>query len=50
MLKIVKLLPKIDINKGVKIMLANIKDWSDAPVWTKNKIKKETKNWFKYLK
>ncbi len=42
--------PKIDINKGVKIMLANIKDWSDAPVWTKNKIKKETKNWFKYLK
>jgi UDP-glucose 4-epimerase len=42
--------PKIDIDTGVQIMLRNINDWSEAPVWTKKKIKKETKNWFRYLK
>jgi UDP-glucose 4-epimerase len=42
--------PKIKIEEGVKIMLQNINDWSDAPIWTKKKIKKETKNWFKYIK
>ena len=42
--------PKINIDTGIKIMLNNINDWSKAPVWTRKKIKKETKNWFKYLK
>lgn len=42
--------PKIIIKKGVKILLQNIDYWKSAPLWTKNKIKKETKNWFKYLK
>lgn len=29
--------PKIKIEEGVKIMLQNINDWSDAPIWTKKK-------------
>ena len=42
--------PKVDIKKGIKILLNNIDYWKNAPVWTKKSIKKETKNWFKYLK
>jgi len=41
--------PKISINKGIKILLKNISDWKDAPVWTPKKIKKATKVWFKLL-
>lgn len=42
--------PKIDIINGVRILLNNIDYWKKAPVWTKKSIKRETKNWFKYLK
>jgi UDP-glucose 4-epimerase len=42
--------PKISFKKGVEMLLANIDYWKNAPVWTKTKIKKATKNWFKYLK
>ena len=42
--------PEISINRGVKIMLDNIKDWESAPVWTRSKIKSATADWFKYLK
>ena len=42
--------PKISFEKGVKILLKNIDYWKSAPVWTKSKITKATKNWFKYLK
>ena len=42
--------PKISFEKGVKILLKNIDYWKNAPVWTKSKITKATKNWFKYLK
>lgn len=42
--------PKIDINRGIKIMLKNIDYWSNAPTWTAKKIERSTKNWFKYLK
>ena len=41
--------PKISINEGIKIMLENINNWRDAPVWTPKKISKETKKWFFYL-
>ena len=41
--------PKISIEEGIKIMLKNINDWKKAPVWTPNKISKETKKWFYYL-
>jgi UDP-glucose 4-epimerase len=41
--------PKISIQDGIKEVLANINYWKKSPLWTKNKIKKATKNWFKYL-
>ena len=41
--------PKINLKEGVKILMENIDYWKYAPVWDKNKIKKATKNWFKYL-
>lgn len=42
--------PKIDIKKGINLVLKDIKYWSKAPVWTKKSIKNATKDWFKYLK
>ena len=27
--------PKITIDKGVTILIKNIHDWYDAPIWTK---------------
>ena len=41
--------PKISIEDGVKIVLENLSDWKNAPVWTPETIKKATKNWFKFL-
>ena len=42
--------PKININDGVKDLIDKIHYWKDAPIWTPNKIKNATKEWFKYLK
>ena len=42
--------PKISIQDGIKEVLANINYWKKSPLWTKSKIKKATKDWFKYLK
>ena len=41
--------PTIDFKNGVKKMLANIKNWKDAPLWTPKSIKVATKTWFKYM-
>ena len=41
--------PKISINHGIKIMLRNINDWKNAPIWTPKKINIATKKWFYYL-
>jgi UDP-glucose 4-epimerase len=41
--------PKVDIEDGVQIMLDNIDNWQDAPVWDKSKIEVATRDWFKYL-
>ena len=41
--------PRHTFEDGIKIVLKNKDYWKTAPVWTKNKIKKATKNWFKYL-
>ncbi|MCP4721712.1 MAG: NAD-dependent epimerase/dehydratase family protein, partial [Desulfobacteraceae bacterium] len=35
--------------KGVEIMLENIDFWKEAPIWTPEKIKGATKEWFQYL-
>ncbi len=42
--------PKISIKYGISMLMKNLDDWTNAPVWTPKKIKKATKLWFKYLK
>ena len=42
--------PKINIEKGVRLLMKHIDTFNDAPAWTPKKIKKATKLWFKYLK
>lgn len=41
--------PKICIEDGVAEVLSNINYWRDAPVWSIEKIKEATADWFKYL-
>jgi len=41
--------PKVNIEKGVEQVLANIDYWKSAPVWTPASIAKATQDWFKYL-
>ena len=41
--------PKIDIEYGIKTLLDKIDDWKEAPVWTPEKIKIATKEWFNLL-
>jgi UDP-glucose 4-epimerase len=48
--KEIKWKAKVSISKGVEEMKKNIEYWKDAPLWTKNKIKTATEDWFKYLK
>jgi UDP-glucose 4-epimerase len=42
-------LPKISFEEGIKTVLKNIDYWKNAPLWTPEKIKKATADWFKYL-
>ena len=42
--------PQISINEGVKMLLENIDQWKNAPLWTPEKIENATKPWFEYLK
>ena len=42
--------PKISIDAGIKMLMQNINEWKDAPVWTPESIAQATKDWFKYLK
>ena len=42
--------PKILFENGVQELLKNINYWKYAPLWNEQKIKKATKEWFKYLK
>jgi len=41
--------PKVTIEEGVKIMLDNIEQWRDAPVWDESSIEEATKDWFECL-
>jgi UDP-glucose 4-epimerase len=41
--------PIVNLENGVKIMLENIHEWKDAPLWDSFKIEMATKSWFKYL-
>ena len=48
--KVLNWKPKISIEDGMLELLNNISYWKNAPLWNRKKIKKATKNWFKYLK
>lgn len=48
-IKILKWKPKISLENGLNEVLKNSSYWKKSPLWTKSKIKKATKNWFKYL-
>jgi UDP-glucose 4-epimerase len=41
--------PQVPFEDGVKIMLANIDYWRDAPVWDPSTIQEATKSWFSFL-
>ncbi|MET1027297.1 MAG: SDR family oxidoreductase [Dongiaceae bacterium] len=41
--------PKVNFADGVREMLRHIDDWRDAPVWTEDKIREATRDWFRYL-
>lgn len=41
--------PQVSFEDGVKIMLENIEQWREAPVWDELSIKEATKDWFEYL-
>ncbi len=40
---------EVPFEVGVREMLANLDDWSDAPVWTPDSIQEATRDWFRYL-
>jgi len=41
--------PKVSLEKGVEILLNDLKYWEDAPLWDKDSIAKATEKWFQYL-
>ena len=41
--------PKVSFEEGVKIMLENIEQWREAPLWDEGSIKEATKEWFECL-
>ena len=41
--------PEVAFEEGVAVMLAHIQDWSDAPVWTPERISEATRTWFTHL-
>lgn len=41
--------PRMRFEQGVKVMLENIDNWDDAPVWTPQTIADATRDWFKFL-
>lgn len=41
--------PKVSFEEGVKIMLENIEQWREAPVWDEASIAEATKEWFECL-
>lgn len=41
--------PQVTLKEGVRRILDNIEYWREAPVWTPDKIKEATSDWFKFL-
>lgn len=42
--------PQVSFEEGVQRILDNIDYWSEAPLWTPDKIQHATKTWFQYMK
>jgi UDP-glucose 4-epimerase len=41
--------PLIPFEQGVRLMMAEIQNWRDAPLWDPESIKQATKTWFEAL-
>ncbi|MBI4317859.1 MAG: SDR family oxidoreductase [Chloroflexi bacterium] len=41
--------PKVSFEQGVRVMIENIEQWRDAPVWEDKSIAEATRDWFRYL-
>lgn len=41
--------PKVSFEEGVKVMLENIRQYEDAPLWDEKSIEEATKEWFECL-
>lgn len=41
--------PKISFEQGVTLMMNEINNWQDAPLWNRDSIANATETWFKYL-
>lgn len=41
--------PKVTFEDGVKVMLDNIEQWRESPVWDEKSIQNATKDWFECL-
>lgn len=41
--------PRVRLEEGVRVMLDNIQQWRDAPVWDPTSIQEATRDWFKYM-
>ena len=42
--------PVVNFEQGVSLMLEDLDQWANAPLWTSESINEATKTWFKYLK
>ena len=47
--KLLKWKPQVRFKNGVQILLKNIDNWKESPLWDKDSIKKATKKWFEQL-
>ncbi|MQF69493.1 SDR family oxidoreductase [SAR202 cluster bacterium AD-804-J14_MRT_500m] len=41
--------PKVSFEDGVRVMMSNIENWREAPIWTPETIATATREWFKQL-
>ena len=41
--------PKVTLEDGVRLLLDDLGQWQDAPLWDVESITDVTKDWFKYL-
>ena len=41
--------PKVQFEEGVALMVAEIENWKDAPLWDPESINKATQTWFQYM-